>query len=51
VIVIDVIDKRLLDVYLMVTEETLVEFANAVTCSKVRGHTGDLLITMLTFDS
>ena len=46
-----VIDEILLVVFLIVTEETLVESANAVMCSKVSGHTGDLLITMLAFDS
>jgi len=30
---VDVTDKILLAVYFMVTEETLVEFTNAVTCS------------------
>jgi hypothetical protein len=48
---VDVFDEMLLVVYLIVTEETLEKSADAVTCSKVRGHTGDLLITVLAFDS
>ena len=50
-IVVDVIDKSLLVIHLIVTEETFVEFANAVMCSKVSGHVSNLLITMLAFDS
>ena len=53
-IVVDVIDERLLGVHVMITEETLVEFANAVTCSKVKRHftaNSNLLITMLAFHS
>ncbi len=48
---VDVIDKSLLGIHLMVTEETLVEFANAVIRSKVTRHDGSLrpnvLFTML----
>ena len=53
VIVIDVTDKSLLVIHLIVTEETLEKSANAVMCSKVRGQTGNsnLLIAMLAFDS
>ena len=52
-IVVDVTDDILLVINLIVTKETLVEFANAVMCSKVIRHIGDsnLLITMLAFDS
>ena len=49
--VVDVIDEFTLRVYLIVTKETLVEFANAVMYSKVSGHVRHLLITMLAFDS
>ena len=49
--VVNVIDESLLVVHLIVTEETLVEFADAVTCSKVSEHVRHLLITMLAFDS
>ena len=49
----DVFDELPLIIHLIVTEETLVEFANAVMCSKVSGHTtsSNLLITMLAFVS
>ena len=50
-IVVDMTDKSLLVIHLMITEETLVEFADAVTCSKVSEHVRHLLITMLAFDS
>ena len=50
-IVVNVIDEIPLVVYLIVTKETLVEFSNAVMCSKVRGHVRHLLITMLAFVS
>ena len=52
-IVVDVTDEILLVINLIVTKETLVEFANAVMSSKVIRHIGDsnLLITMLAFDS
>ena len=52
-IVVDVTDDILLVINLIVTKETLVEFTNAVMCSKVIRHIGDsnLLITMLAFDS
>ena len=49
--VVDVIDEIPLVVHLIVTEETLVEFANAVICSKVLRHFRDVLIAMLAFDS
>ena len=50
-IVVDVTDESLLLVYLIVTEETLVEFAKAVMCSKVNRQASNLLIAMLAFDS
>ena len=50
-IAVDVTDEMLLVVHLIVTEETLVEFTNAVMCSKVSGHVSNLLITMLAFNS
>ena len=50
-IVVNVIVKILLTVLLLVAEETLVEFANAVMCSKVSGHVRHVLITMHAFDS
>ena len=49
--VVDVSNEILLIIHLIVTEETLVEFANAVMCSKVLRHFRQLLITMLAFDS
>ena len=50
-IVVDVTDEILLVINLIVTKETLVEFANAVMCSKVSGHVRHVLITMHAFDS
>ena len=49
--VVNVIDKILLVINLIVTKETLVEFANAVMSSKVSGHVRHVLITMHAFDS
>ena len=50
-IAVDVIDEMLLAVHLIVTEETLVEFADAVMSSKVSENMSNLLITMLAFVS
>ena len=50
-IVVDVTDEIALTVHLIVTEETLVEFANAVMRTKVISHAGrrnpNVLFTML----
>ena len=50
-IVVDVTDESCLVIHLIVTEETLVEFANAVTRTKVISHAGrrspNVLFTML----
>ena len=48
---VDVSDEILLAINFIVTEETLVEFANAVMCSKVSGHVRHLLVTKLAFVS
>ena len=48
---VDVIDEMSLFIHLIVTEETPVEFANAVTRTKVISHAGrrnpNVLFTML----